>query len=354
MRKFVLFATIVAMGLSACQKTELAVDNNLPVKQKATFAPVSSNIRVFNTVDELSEEIDKVLSMPLTDLVKYETSIGFNSFGKLADLAYQEVAANEDSYKSVAEVQAAIQPHSEYLQLLEDETGYTCETKLYNSALKYIVNNEKMYQINDTLAKILDNATIFTLVDNYAELLTIDEGNVVSKKGTKGFDIILKGGGWPDLPDWFYDPSYYPLINHLNDYIYEKDVERINGRDHKLEVEVRMQRLTSNTEEPMCYLHSRRKGIANGVYWWFGRNINYDLTITTTHANYNQQVHDVPYYLRLYVKGTTNNTYDYSESFMNDLTTGTLPYLTGFDNVFVRTRGHASYSPNLYVNFNKN
>jgi hypothetical protein len=352
MKKQFLFAVSTALVMSACNTADETALNT-PVKQRASsYAPVSANIRVFNDVKELADEVGKVLSMPLADLCEYEASMGFNSFGKLADLAYLEIAAKEEDYRNIADVQEVIKTdYSKYLQLVEDETGYTCETKLYKSALRYIVNGEKMYQINDTVAKVLENATVFTLVENYAELLKIDDGNVVNYVGVKDFDIILKGGGWPE---WFYDPSYYPLINHLNDYVYEKVVERINGRDHKLEVEVRMQRLTSNTEEPIYCLYSRRKGIFNGVYWWWDRNINYDLTISTTHANYNQQVHDVPYYLQLYVKGTTNNTHNYAGKFMVDLPVSMLPYLTGFDNVFVRTRGHASYSPNLYVNFNKN
>ncbi|MDR0829634.1 MAG: hypothetical protein LBN95_05945 [Prevotellaceae bacterium] len=36
MKKVFIFAAAVAIGFSACQKTELAVDNNLPVKQKTT------------------------------------------------------------------------------------------------------------------------------------------------------------------------------------------------------------------------------------------------------------------------------------------------------------------------------
>ncbi|MDR0829408.1 MAG: hypothetical protein LBN95_04750 [Prevotellaceae bacterium] len=313
MKKVFIFAAAVAIGMSACNKAELA-DNNLPVKQKATFAPVSANIRVFNSVDELTYEINKVLSMPLTDLCDYETSIGFNSFGKLADLAYQEVAVNEDNYKSVAEVANVIKGYSEYLQLLEDSTGITCETKLHNTPLRYIINDNQIYQMKDSLAKVLDSATIFTSVANYAILLNIGDdeiadisnnivtnykenslvvlGSVVTNRET--YDIVSVNGNimYGPLDPIIIGPTHpfpngnsyqcsKPSPNLGDDFGVHYDYQS-NGssRWKRLAVEVYMVQAWDKTYYACEKITSKRKGLANIIWWQWGRNINYDIGIT--------------------------------------------------------------------------
>jgi hypothetical protein len=174
MKNSFLFAAAVAIGMSACNKAELA-DNNLPVKQKATFAPVSANIRVFNSDDDVLAEVNKISEMSFVDLCAYENSIGFNSFGKNADFAYDILKEQDENFKSIADVRNALTTHSEYLQLLENNEEYTLETKLYDSPFKYIVNNEKMYQVQDTLVKVLENAVISAPIENYEILLSLDE-----------------------------------------------------------------------------------------------------------------------------------------------------------------------------------
>ncbi|MDR0830444.1 MAG: hypothetical protein LBN95_10105 [Prevotellaceae bacterium] len=177
MKKVFIFAAAVAVGMSACQKAELA-DNNLPVKQKATFAPVSANIRVFNSDDDVLAEVNKIAEMSFVDLCAYENSFGFNSFGKNADFAYDILKEQDENFKSIADVRNALTIHSEYLQLLEDNEEYTLETKLYDSPFKYIVNNEKMYQVQDTLVKVLENAVICAPIENYKILLSLDEAEI--------------------------------------------------------------------------------------------------------------------------------------------------------------------------------
>jgi hypothetical protein len=120
----------------------------------------------------VSREVDNTLSMSFEDLCNYEQSIGFNSFGKLADMAYNQVAERQDEYKSVEEIKKAIDEHSCYLQLIEeDKEEYSVETKLYRSVYRYILSTEQMYQVKDTLVKELENFVISTSEKNYKELL---------------------------------------------------------------------------------------------------------------------------------------------------------------------------------------
>ncbi|MDR1544886.1 MAG: hypothetical protein LBS50_10905 [Prevotellaceae bacterium] len=339
MKKLVFLAAIAAIGMSACNKAEVV--QNAPVKQKASYAPASSSIRVFDTFDELSKEVDKTLSMSFDELCAYETANGFNSFGKLADLEYQQVAKNEDDYKSVAEVESVISLHSEYLQLVEDKTGISCETRLYLSPFRYIVNNDKIYQVNDTLVKILEHTTIFTNVNNYKDLLDINEENIENYKDKPSFLVVEKGDRWPYIPN---------VINHLGKWRDFVDIQNINRRDHKLYVIIYIDKISNNIEKPFYKLLSRRKGILNGVYWWWDRDINYNITVKTGTSSGNTVIDDDELNRRYHNSGIAYDRHDYGAemTLLNpDITIGTNNYL-------VRTRGHASYSPNLYVNLDLN
>ncbi|MDR0829286.1 MAG: hypothetical protein LBN95_04130 [Prevotellaceae bacterium] len=311
MKKLVFFAISIAIGMSACQKAELAADNNLPVKQKASFAPVANDIRVFNTREEMSKEMDKTMSMSFDELLAYENSIGFHSFGAKADLDYYSVAAKEDEYKSVAEVQNVLENHSKYLQLLEDSTGYTCETKLYDSPYKYLVNDAQMFQVGDTLVKILGNARIVAPVSNYKRLLNVDETTVDGIT-----DVILKNP--PKNEDgtdctFLYEITCSYLLtlttNIVSIKVYDCDgttkyevvtiadivgvipvhydlgrwIERTNvrtgsdGRDNKLWTRVWMEYWNGVPIIDNCaiWIKSHRKGIWNGIYWRTARDIDY-------------------------------------------------------------------------------
>ncbi|MDR2684218.1 MAG: hypothetical protein LBB53_02405 [Prevotellaceae bacterium] len=342
MKNFMIAAFAAAFALTACdKKNEVLENNDKPAMQK--ISAVKSDIRVFNSIDELSDEIDKTLAMNFDELVAYEKSIGFNSFGKLSDMAYQKVAEKEDDYKSVAEVKSVIkQNYVKYLQLIEDSTGISCETNLYLSPLKYIVNDNKIYQVNDTLVKVLSNATIFTLVDNYEDLLIINEENIESYTGKSAFSIVFNSFPWPFIP---------VKINHLGKWRDFVDVKRINGRDHKLYVVLHVEPISSNQETMYYKFASRRKGIWNGVYWTWSRDIQYDITVTTGYSTGNTVIDDDAINFKWYNAGIVYNKHDYESRMTcinsNYLTIGTNTYL-------VRTRGYASYSPNLYVDLRLN
>jgi len=177
MKKLVLLAAIAAIGLVACKnQSEMLNTTDSSVRSKA---PVSKDIRYFESYEQLSKEIDKTANMSFDELCKYEASIGFNSFGKISDLAYNEIAENEENYKSIEEVRDAIAKYPEYLLLTKDEKeDYTLETKLENSPYQYIVNKEQMFQVKDTLIKVLRDVEIFASVERYELLRKLDEAEI--------------------------------------------------------------------------------------------------------------------------------------------------------------------------------
>jgi len=292
MRKLFLFTIAVAISLVACDKKSEMLDNNTDSSVRSK-TPVSNSIRYFESYDELSEEIDKVNSMSFDDLVAYEAELGFNSFGKLADMAYEEVAQYQDEYESIEEVRNAIAQYSDYLQLIEEKGEYSVETKLYRRGTKYIVNEDRMYQVQDTLIKILENVLVETHIDYYELLSQINDENYKYYDNNPNVGITTticlkcpighcscNGNNNPQGGE-------YIGKEKMN---YAEKLIKVGGKDrwHKLIVIVRMEDASGNKQKPMYIFETRRKGITNGAYWAYGMNVAFDLTATfgrTSHPN---------------------------------------------------------------------
>jgi len=174
----VLFTAALTIGMVACSKGSDLANTGSSVSQNAP-----KNIMRFDSYEALSLAINRSLEMSMSPAAMrvpgQGTSNGFISFGEFADMAYEDVAQFQDDYKSIEEVRAAVAQHSDYLQLIQDENGdYTLETKLENSDLQYIVNDEYMLQVKDTLIKVLLNTEISDPVKNYEVLLGVNEAEI--------------------------------------------------------------------------------------------------------------------------------------------------------------------------------
>jgi len=98
--------------------------------------------------------------MSFEQLVEYENFIGFNSFGKLADLTYGEVAKYQGYYKNIEEIKNAIAQYPDYRQLIEEqgEDGleYSLETKF--SDFSYTNFNIVSFSISNSSCAIFCNS----------------------------------------------------------------------------------------------------------------------------------------------------------------------------------------------------
>jgi len=352
MRKLFLFTIAVAIGLVACDKKSEMLNNNTDSSVRSK-APVSNNIRYFNSYEELSEEIDRVNAMSFDDLVAYEAELDFNSFGKLADMAYAEVAQYQDEYENIEDVKGAIAQHSEYLQLIKDEQDeYLVATKLYRSGTKYIVNGERMYQVQDTLIKILENAIIEAHIEHYETLLKINEGNVGAYVENNPVGILitifcLKCPFNSCTCNGHNPPSGSYIGKERTNY--EEELIKVDGkyRYHKLIVKVKMDPVGGKNEKTLYIFDTRRKGITNGAYWAYGMDVFFDLSASfgkTSHPNGGGNLLATSSPVDRYGTARTSGCgLCWTTHKGNFLETNTSPpyHLEERNNVFVTTRGYA-------------
>ena len=305
---FISMFALVAFAFSACDNDVVVLDNNTDVPNN-DFAPVASNIRVFSSVDELFTEIDKTLAMSLEELYIHEktlnqsvsaggsmlrtAAVGFNSFGKIADMLYESIAVNEDEY-TLEQVRALVSMHPEHLVLIKEEDGYyTFETRLFDSDLRFIINEDRMFQMRDTLVKVLDSATIFTSKANYRELLAITDANV-ALIDTENFLVVSRNffnPVWPPVtpPPTTGTPRPNPNLGRLLT-LPDARGRDSNGRDNRLRVVVGIsdsRLIAGNSVQERIFLdiQSHRKGAAGGFWWRKQRHHEYDVTVRIWHSN---------------------------------------------------------------------
>jgi len=278
MKKVFVIAAVAALGLIACNKSDL-VNTGSPVSQNAP-----KNILRFDSYEALSLAIDRSLLPAAMKAPGQEVSNGFISFGDLADMAYEEVAQYQDDYKSIEEVRAAVAQHSDYLQIIQEENGeYSVETKLYESPTRYIVNEDLMYQVKDTLVKTLEEYTILTPEKNYTELLNVNEANLMEYQDNPEFLVIE-------------NPRISPIElvptspTNLGPFIRCEQIKTMGGRYHRLRCDFRLHRVNIGSSNsylmrPIYEITSKRTGLLKCVYWTFKINIDYDLTVTLYNVN---------------------------------------------------------------------
>ena len=301
-----ILAVVIAIGFIACDKSDVIVINE-SVPQN-----VPKNIMRFDSSESLLMAIERSLEMAALPaemrLKRGNTSDEFVSFGELADMAYEEVALLQDEYQSLDEVRAAIAVYPDYLQLVDLGDGeYAVETKLYESATRYIINEEKMYQVEETLVKTLEEATIFTGVEKYGLLVNINDIDIANATYTENImetiglisinenihemgykdDGVIIGpptGPKPPVVTPPTDPGPGRPSSHLGREVAPKpeEVKDSNGRKNKLVVKVYITTIhTSPNITDYCGLEikSYRKGAWGITYWTMKRNITYNIGV---------------------------------------------------------------------------
>jgi len=152
-KKFTLFTIIMAAFVLfvGCKKEKTDETSN-------TNTTLSKDMLRFNT----SEEFFNYLENAETNNEKE----GFISFGKMADEAYYSINP-EEMFSSMDEVIDYVMEHRELFQLILGSDGeYTVETRMYNHPFRNVANIDGLFQVGDTLYKILEGGYAYTSFEN--------------------------------------------------------------------------------------------------------------------------------------------------------------------------------------------
>lgn len=115
--------------------------------------------------------------MNFEELKNYEISKGFTSIGRIEDEFYNKI--NPESFKNIEEFNTFVANNSDYVKFVKDEDGeLELVTINENNTNRYFMNRNGMYQVENTVYKILnDEVTISSQVENADKLVQLDLNN---------------------------------------------------------------------------------------------------------------------------------------------------------------------------------
>ncbi|MDR3047423.1 MAG: hypothetical protein LBU51_07410 [Bacteroidales bacterium] len=193
---FLGIAIVAIVFASSCEKFN--EDGFGTLKSGSGPSQVQLAMRNFPTIDLLLNEIDKTIAFSFNELVNYEQSHNFSSFGRQADQVLYGIDTN--FLTSDAAILQIISQNSDYIQKVEKNGEKYVETILYNNIFRYVVNSEKMVRVDTLLFKAFENGLITCHFNHYSELLQITENDFTKMQSNRTFTVIPKGGSSTVVP----------------------------------------------------------------------------------------------------------------------------------------------------------
>jgi hypothetical protein len=195
---WIVFAIIFSLVFSACDKD---------IKE-ATIKPKSGpdRILVFNDANELALTIDSVNSLNYAELELFELARGFISWGRLCEYYYFGIDTVDicDS----ATIFNYVNQNSEYLVLAPDfRNGYIYEMKYRQIPQFCIMNENRMYIVNDTIYKVFESGILLTGINNYNEILGIADNDLIDYISDDSYIFVERDMRYVDI-DENKDASY--------------------------------------------------------------------------------------------------------------------------------------------------
>ena len=176
-----LLVSFIALFFSSCDKDEIAIPQSNEISEDIVSF---ENFAEYNTAEE------NVLAMNSEELKNYEESLGYKSFGRASEEFYRNIEMDE--FKSKEGIVSFVEKNSHYLQLIDDENGeFELETKFYNNPQRYFLNKNKMFEIGNSLYKLIEEGTIVCSSENIEMLKQIGDHNIDAfKKDTLNLKFI--------------------------------------------------------------------------------------------------------------------------------------------------------------------
>jgi hypothetical protein len=185
-KQFFLMIIAAIFAFVGCKKATEIDEAPLMSSLPPGGTTVGTSIRSFPNNDALNVEVAKTLAFTYDELVAYEQSNSFNSFGKLAESAMMPVIAdieeisekeeNAPNYRA-SEVLNLLNANSQFLHVItEDEEDY-CETKYHRSPYRYIMNSQCVFKVDTFYYKVFEGGHAYCGVSNYNRLFNMSEAD---------------------------------------------------------------------------------------------------------------------------------------------------------------------------------
>lgn len=123
----------------------------------------------FKNIDEYKATVQKLSSLSVEELITYEKNNGYKSFGKKSERIYKNI--DIENISSVDELKAYVEKNKDYLRLSKNEDGeYVYETVLDGNPFRYIINEDRLFIIGNSVYKVFEDGVVSTDIENIDKL----------------------------------------------------------------------------------------------------------------------------------------------------------------------------------------
>jgi len=282
----------VAIGTGifwACEKEN--VDNSL-IKQKSFN---SNGLMYFSNQEEFANTMDMLLAMDFDELCAYEDSLGYTSYGRECEELYYNSIEGEDSLTSDEEIENFVSEHSNFLNTTTDFDGEELYVPiLFDHPFRYVLNENKMFQIGDMIFKVYNSGIVSTNYQNLSALINLQENELSSIEPTSVFSYAPAS-----------EPYIYPnniqkdAAHNLGGFLISASVNSSNTE----RVRIKIERLAYyGTDYEIGYYLDlygfvEIRGFRKIGKWWCNgtRHISHEINVTTHYFGWGIY-NSTPYY----------------------------------------------------------
>jgi hypothetical protein len=183
MKKFSIFGLIALFALISCdKKSEVLENTNKPTVQNApkhigVNVSVIDGMLVFDSIGDFFRATREIHNMDEEQRREWETSIGFSSFGRMADNFYNVIDFN--NYHSFKDMIDSFK-ESPFIDVMVDDNvkDTTYLPKDFDMPERYVMNQQRLYVINKNVYKHFSDETLVITMFSEANAANI---NLLSK-----------------------------------------------------------------------------------------------------------------------------------------------------------------------------
>ncbi|MCF8371018.1 MAG: hypothetical protein K9H64_05300 [Bacteroidales bacterium] len=190
---------LLAVSVTSCKKDILKPNENTNmIPEGENIVPNIGHLKVagvngilvFDNADDLLSTIESVNNMDYNDLVDFETSMGYSSWAIICT-DYYDMVDTASILNDSTMIFDHVDTYSDYLVLVrEADSSYTYETRFIGLPQYEIMNQDRLFIVNDTLYKVYDSGFLLTTMDNYNEILTIGEDELEYYTEEQGYYFV--------------------------------------------------------------------------------------------------------------------------------------------------------------------
>jgi len=142
---------------------------------------------VFDSFKELNGTLELLTSQNDEILNQRSDVQGFISFHKKSEEIYDLL--RNMKYETQKDVFYAFENNNRYVEIIEIDGELEAEPKLSKSIYKYVINEDRIVQVGDSLYKIFDKCIVTTSTSNYQAILQLEDADIQKLAEKNSFTV---------------------------------------------------------------------------------------------------------------------------------------------------------------------